>query len=99
MLLAVDPLIQTRYGDDLNDFLYLLMSSTSNLFAKANFGYPLKIAVSNIIILPQDIFATRIFSGPKIIGKYVIMIKSMEKKLKFKNKYSFSIKEKTPLKC
>lgn len=72
VLLVVDPLIKKRYGDDLKDFLYLLMSSTSNLFAKANFGYPLKIAVSNIIILPQDVFATPIFSGSKIIGKYVV---------------------------
>lgn len=72
VLLVVDPLIKKRYGDDLNDFLYLLMSSTSNLFAKSNLKSLLKISVSNIIKLPQDIFDKPIFPGSKIIGKYVV---------------------------
>lgn len=86
MLLVVDPPMEERYGHDLKDFLYLLMSLTSNLFAKANLGYRLKIAVSNIRVLPQDINATKNFSGSKVIGKYVVQ----------SNKFTYdSIEEKT----
>lgn len=55
MAVAVDPKMVERYGDDLHDLVLLTMSIASSLFSKSNIGLNLRLSVTNIIELPNEL--------------------------------------------